>query len=170
MLFLVRHAHAVPVEEDPDRPLSLQGVTECSQLIRFFRANGALPGLQFWHSPLARSRQTADRLADALAPDAVRLETPGLLPEDDPEPMARRLDTLGTEAAIVIVGHEPHLAHLATLLLTDRAKPAVIDLPKGGVLALRRKKLPHRKSAHPRWQLCWMVAPSLLADAPPTEV
>ena len=46
--------------------------------------------LQFWHSPLVRSRDTADRLAAGLAPDAIRVEIPGITPEDDPELVERR--------------------------------------------------------------------------------
>jgi len=166
MIFLIRHAHAVDISEDPLRPLSLRGVDECIQLVHFFRVNGALPALQVWHSPLRRSQETADRLAAGLAPDSVRLEAPGLLPDDDPEEMARRLDAVPPEAAIAVVGHEPHLSRLASLLVRGKAKPVLFDFPKATVLALHRTDTATHKTGHPRWRVRWMVTPALLRSLP----
>ena len=44
-LYLVRHAHAVPEEENARRPLSARGRKTVRQIAAFFRENGALqPG------------------------------------------------------------------------------------------------------------------------------
>ena len=170
MIFLIRHAHAVAASEDPLRPLSLRGVDECARLVRFFRTNGAMTPLQFWHSPLVRSRDTADRLAAGLAPDAIRVEIPGITPEDDPEPVARRLDALPPRALVAVVGHEPHLGRLTTLLVRGKAKPVWVDIAKSTVLALERTSHLHSKTGLPRWRLRWMLAPELIRTSPDVEV
>src|SRR5688572_19724910 len=91
LLHLVRHAHAVTEEENPSRPLSPRGRGEAARLARFFVGNGCFKPTQLWHSPLLRSRETADELLKRLALDAVVVETSGLLPEDDPHELAERL-------------------------------------------------------------------------------
>lgn len=162
MLYLIRHAHAVPGEQDPIRPLSLQGINECTALVRFFEANGQLPLLQLWHSPLVRSRDTADRLAFGLKLDGARVEIPGITPDDEPEGMLERINALPERANIGLVGHEPHLARLATLLIRGRPKPVFCDFKKAAVMALRRTDSLHKRTELPRWELIWFVTPSLL--------
>lgn len=170
MIFLIRHAHAVDAAEDPQRPLSLKGVDECARLVRFFRANRAMTPHQFWHSPLVRSRDTADRLVAGLCPEAIRVEIPGIAPDDDPEPVARRLDALPPRAIVALVGHEPHLGRLTTLLVRGKAKPVWVNIAKSSVLALERTSHVHSKTGLPRWRLRWMLAPELIRTPPYAEV
>jgi phosphohistidine phosphatase len=167
MLFLIRHAHAVTASEDPLRPLSPRGVADCERLARFFRRNGLLAPAQVWHSPLARSRETVTRLFPALGLDPLVVETSGLLPEDDPEPMSRRLDALGEETTVAIVGHEPHLGHLASLLIRGKTTPVIVDFKKSSILALERTSSRHAKTGTARWRVRWMLTPALLG--PPEE-
>jgi len=89
-----------------------------------------------------------------------------MLPDDEPEEMARRLDAVPPEASIAVVGHEPHLGRLASLLVRGKAKPALFDLPKGTVLALHRNATTTHKTGHPRWRVRWMVTPALLRALP----
>lgn len=165
MLFLIRHAHAVAASEDPARPLSPRGTADCARLAQFFRRNGLLSPAQVWHSPLARSRETAARLFPPLGIEPLVLETSGLLPEDDPEPMSRRLDDLGEDATVAIVGHEPHLGHLASLLIRGKTTPVIVDFKKSTVLALERTASRHAKTGTARWRVRWMVTPALLGPA-----
>lgn len=161
MLFLVRHAHAVPQEEDPLRPLSLHGVDECTRLVRFFSRNGAFLPSQLWHSPLARSRETADRLAAGLTLDAARIEVPGLEPDDDPHIILERLNALPPQTDLAVIGHCPHLARLATLMVRGKAKPFFCDFKKGAVLALEKSDSSHKRSDLPRWEVAWFIPPTL---------
>src|SRR5258708_7076827 len=122
-IVLIRHAHAVPMEEDASRPLSMRGRDDARHFTNFFSRNRALAGFSTaWHSPLARARETAQLVLPALASDSVLIETPGLQPEDDVEEIARRIDQLPTN--VVIVGHEPHLSALTTLLVRGKTGPA----------------------------------------------
>ena len=166
-VFLVRHAHAVSEEQNAARPLSERGQSEVRRLAAFFRTNGAFAPGQIWHSPLLRARETAERLSADLELEAALVETADLRPEDEPEEIARRLSALSLPSSLAIVGHEPHLSALASLLVRGRIKPALVDMKKGAVLALRRTEDVHKKTGEPRWEICWMVVPGLLNEQPP---
>lgn len=154
VIYLVRHAHAVTEEENPLRPLSGRGHNECRQLAAFLQNNRAFTPAEFWHSPLVRARETAERL-HLLAPHAALRETLGLLPEDRPEKMAARLATLAPTLMLAIVGHEPHLSALATLLVTGRSGHAAFDMEKGAILCLA-------SSDNHTWATRWHITPSIL--------
>lgn len=164
-LYLIRHTHAVAEEENPSRPLSPRGRTDAARLAAWLNTNRALNPTQLWHSPLERSRETASILAHHLGLDAVILETPGLLPDDSPEEVAERLETFPTGENLALVGHEPHLSALASLLVRGKRKPALFELKKGAVLALEPSGDVHKRTGRPRWHACWQICPELL---PPT--
>ena len=152
-LYLVRHAHAVPEEENVQRPLSARGRKTVRQIAAFFRTSGALQPAQVWHSPLWRARETAEILARGLGLSRKALvETPGLLPDDDPADIARRLASAGEDLAVV--GHEPYLGALATRLAIGKGKPSVFEFKKGAVLCL--------ENTGASWQICWYFSPEML--------
>jgi phosphohistidine phosphatase len=161
-LFLIRHAHAVADGEDSRRPLSGRGREECARLVAFFQRNGALCPAQLWHSPLARSLETARLLADGLKLDHALVETPGLLPEDNPSEIADRIGKSDTIESLALVGHEPHLSALATLLVRGKDHPVAFDLKKGAVLAFASTGGVHKKTGRPRWRALWHIEPALL--------
>jgi phosphohistidine phosphatase len=154
-LYLVRHAHATTHEEDPLRPLSERGRDVARKVARWLSDTLAdTPGL-ILHSPLARSRETAMIIASELKAEDRLEEVDTLLPEDDP------LDTLALlardERSILVVGHEPHLARLASLLLLgDRDRPLIL-LKKGAVCCLKS----FGQGEGP-WIIEWSVKPRLL--------
>ena len=50
-LYLIRHAHALAEEIDPDRPLSPKGRAQIKKLARFLQAKSAFAPAELWHSP-----------------------------------------------------------------------------------------------------------------------
>jgi len=152
-LYLVRHAHAVPEEDDSRRPLSARGRKTVRQIAAIFHASGALQPGQVWHSPLWRARETAEILVRGLGLSRQTLvEVPGLLPEDDPAVIVRRLASGGEDLALV--GHEPYLSALATRLVCGKGKPPVFEFKKGAVLCL--------ENTGARWRIRWYFSPELL--------
>ena len=151
-LYLIRHAHAVGADEDPLRPLSSRGRSQAVQLARFLQAGRQLHPSEFWHSPLARSRETAVLLAQGLGFAGPLVETSGLEPEADPRVTASAL--AGAPDRLAIVGHEPHLSALATLLLQARGHVPVVSLQKGACLALDRED--------GNWCIRWLIGPELI--------
>ena len=161
-LYLMRHGHALADKDDARRPLSAEGREATKNVAAFFRANGALAAVHaVWHSPLLRARETAELLVKELGLDVLLVETTGVRPEDDPAPLADRLDRL--DQTVLIVGHEPQLGALATLLVRGKGKPVGFDIRKGAVLALEMTGGRHKKSGRSRWCVCWQFSPELLA-------
>ncbi|MDE3084119.1 MAG: phosphohistidine phosphatase SixA [Verrucomicrobiota bacterium] len=161
-LYLVRHAHAVTEQENPQRPLSSRGRDECARLVGFLKRNRAFSPTLIWHSPLIRALETARLLAEGLNLEAALVETSGLLPEDDPEKILSRLENAAPKQTIAIVGHEPFLGALATLLVRGKPQPVAFDIKKGAVLALESTGGVHKKTGKPRWHVCWQIDPTLL--------
>ena len=155
-LYLIRHAHALPELEDPGRPLSAKGRAQTKRLAKFLRGKPAFTPAEIWHSPLARSRQTARLLAPLLAPTAKVVEIAGLEPENPLRPVLARLKNLHHDLAIV--GHEPHLGLLAAKLLTGAATPGVFKLRKASALCLECDPAVPNGA----WRVRWLIAAELL--------
>ena len=162
-VFLMRHAHALADKDDQRRRLSAQGREVTQKVADFFRGKPALGSVHaVWHSPLLRARETAEILVQGLGLDVLLVETTGLRPEDDPAVVAQRLERL--DQAVMIVGHEPQLGELATLLVRDKVKPVGFKFKKGALLALESSGGSHKKSGRTRWCVCWHFSPELLAS------
>jgi phosphohistidine phosphatase len=103
---------------------------------------------EIWHSPLARSLETAGLLAKGLGLAAPVLLKTGLEPDDDPAKFLPLLEAEGRD--IAAVGHEPHLGILASLMVHGPSRECVYyPFPKAAVLALTREgKL---------WRSEWLV-------------
>ncbi|MCF3651378.1 SixA phosphatase family protein [Synoicihabitans lomoniglobus] len=162
-LYLIRHAHAPAGDNDAARPLSERGRQTTAHVASFFRHNGNLRPGQFWHSPLVRAYETAVALEAGLELDVPLVETDGLLPGDDPLIMARRLAEYPTVHDIALVGHEPHLSGLATLLVRGKANPVGFHVKKSAIICLRLSDKVHGRSKLPRWRVAWHFCPELLS-------
>ena len=150
-LFLIRHAHALDGANDAQRPLSPKGCRQVRQLADFLRGAGAFAPTEIWHSSLVRAVETADLLVRRLKRPLVFRPVADLAPEADPRRLVRQLTR--TKGAVVLVGHEPHLSSLASLLVTGRRRLPVFALKKCSVLALER--------TGQRWGVRWQVSPEL---------
>ncbi|MFI5336114.1 MAG: phosphohistidine phosphatase SixA [Opitutales bacterium] len=135
-LFLVRHAHALEGTDDAARPLSRRGRKQIRTLARFLKRTGVLETEEIWHSPLVRAQQTAQALRKQLGGGRKLVEAMGLKPGDNPVRMARLLGK--RRQSVALVGHEPHLSALASLLVAGSAEPPLFVLKKCAVLALAR--------------------------------
>jgi phosphohistidine phosphatase len=148
MIYLMRHADAVSEEEDPARPLSAKGRDQVARVCAALRTGPGFNPSEVWHSPLARARETAELLAQSLELSAPLVLTSGLRPNDDPGKIAAILDSHDGELAVV--GHEPHLGVLASMMVRGPECGSVYyPFPKAGVLALSREGK--------RWRAGWLV-------------
>jgi len=151
-VYLIRHAHAVDAEEDPERPLSKRGQEQVRTLAIFLKPSGAFRPVEIWHSSLVRSRQTAEQLVQRLRLDASLLLMPDLESDADPRAVARRIKAV--THPIAIVGHEPHLSALATLLVVGKTEPPTFAMKKCAALAL--------EGVESYWMVRWHVSPEVL--------
>jgi len=160
VVHLVRHAHAVSDEENPLRPLSPRGHDECRRVAAFLKGNDAFAPSFWWYSSLVRARETASALHAALTPRAQISETPDLLPEDSPARIVARLRTLPAHTCLALVGHEPHLSTLASILACDRTALPVFALKKAAIITLERDDASF--SGRSSWTVLWHLTPSLI--------
>jgi phosphohistidine phosphatase len=151
-LFLIRHAHAVGADENPARPLSARGREQVSSLAGFLKRSGLFQPAEFWHSSLDRSRETAELLARRLRLTTPLRLVPDLEPESDPRDGVRRINA--ATGALAIVGHEPHLSALATLLVVGKIDPPAFVMKKCSALAL--------EGLGGCWSVRWHVSPDLI--------
>ncbi len=151
-LYLIRHAHAIDAPDDAARPLSANGRAQVQRLARVLRTSGQFSPAEIWHSPLVRAAETAKLLAHLLPVTAPRREVAGLTSGADPRLIARRLAR--APGSLAIVGHEPHLSALASLLVAGAASPPIFKMKKCSVLAL--------EGAKARWVVHWHISAELL--------
>ena len=157
-IYILRHGIAVErgsraYANDGDRPLTKEGEEKMTQI-----ANSLLAmGLQFdliLSSPLVRARQTSEIVAeelgeevtftDFLAPGANALELVTEINSEKPR-------------CVLLVGHEPDLSQLISILLTGESG-ASIELKKGGLCKLTAEKLTFGQCA----TLNWLLTPKQL--------
>ncbi len=105
------------------------------------------------HSGKTRTRQTAEVLAEAIHPAPTIQTVDALDPLADPQVWGGRL-TEGQED-LMMVGHLPHLAKLASLLLRGDTSTPVVSFQNSGILCLERGE-------EGTWSVRWMVVPSIV--------
>ncbi len=150
-LYLVQHADALAEDIDPARPLSERGRADAERVTALL--SGRLPTLsRILHSGKTRARQTAEILARGIGAGAAIEQADGLNPRDDPEPWARRIDA--SDDDVLLVGHLPFMARLASCLLARDPEAEVVAFQPGTVLCLEGER--------GAWRVAWMLRPELL--------
>jgi len=158
VLYLMRHAHAVSEQEDLSRPLSGRGRRQAHAMGKHFQTRDLIEASKIWHSPLERARETADLFNGYAELGAFCRGVDGLLPFDDVRGLARRLS--GFNYPLMVVGHEPHLGRLVSLLVSGTVDQDVIDFKKGGICSLRRIET---RSLARLWSINWYLTPKAVA-------
>jgi phosphohistidine phosphatase len=160
-LYLIRHAIAFPRDSSrwPDdrlRPLTPEGEE------RFRRAARGLgwlvPSVDIvLASPYTRAWRTAELLAEEAGwPAPVRCEE--LTADRSSADAARTLVRHSEAAAVAMVGHEPNLSELASLLLVKDPGRLEAEMKKGGAAALVFDGEAEPGAA----TLRWLVTPKVL--------
>jgi phosphohistidine phosphatase len=134
MLYLVQHGLAEREDVDPQRPLTDGGAGDVARVARLAVDRlDTRPG-RVIHSGKTRARQTAEIWGGLVDVDAD--EGDGLAPNDDPTTWVRRVTA--ETGDLMLVGHLPHLASLASVLLTGDPDRQLIEFQQGGLVALER--------------------------------
>lgn len=152
-IYLVRHALAERRDherwpDDADRPLSADGVKRFRREARGLRRIGV--GVDaVLSSSLVRAWGTAEVLTgEAGWPVAERC--PRLEP---PTPASACVGVLRArnEPSLALVGHQPQLSELASLLLAGSEDAVRLQLGKGGVICVRFTERPTPGNGILRW-------------------
>ena len=153
-VYLVRHGEAVSELVDPTQPLSQRGRAGVARVAR----HAAMIGLavaEIRHSPKPRAHETAEILARHLAPPPSLQEVDWLAPTADPG-MAQDAVESAAEP-LMLVGHLPHMARLASLLLTGNPNREVVRFRNATVVCLER--------VEDDWVLLWALGPDLVVPS-----
>lgn len=152
-LYLIQHGIAKSKDEDPERPLNVQGQTESETLAYFI--SGKLREIpQFiYHSGKARARETAEIFGAALEATAAVDAAEDLAPADKPGTWFNRIKGIVDDT--MLVGHLPHLSRLASLILTGDSESEVVSFVNSGVVCLERDGSDH-------WSVAWVVVPEVV--------
>lgn len=151
-LYLVQHGKAKSKTEDPERPLSDQGVEEIEKMAKHAKHYLSIEVKQIFHSGKLRAQQTAEILAKHLPPLEEIVVNDDLEPLADPKILQRQLAK--TTEDILIVGHLPHLSKLTSVLLTHDEKGEIIMFKNGGIINLERNKN--------RWSIQYIITPDTI--------
>jgi len=152
-LYLVQHGAAKSEAEDPHRGLTNEGRRDVERIAKFL-APLRLSLDRIEHSGKLRARQTAEIFAAYLRPAEGTHEIAGLAPHDDVEPVRARLQQESKN--LMVVGHLPHLSHLASRLLGLERNRAVVRFQMAGVVRLDRDEAG-------QWEVRWVFPPELLS-------
>ncbi len=161
-LYLVRHAIAEPRDparwpDDSGRPLTPTGIERFRGVAQGLRGLGievdtvlASPYVRAWHTAELLTEEAAwpnPEQCDALEPSI---------------PAHECLDALRNrkESTLALVGHQPLLSELASLLLAGGGRSLRLELKKGGAMWLRCDSSPEAGAAALRWS----VSPKLLGS------
>lgn len=151
-LYLVQHGEACAKNVDPVRPLTDQGKADVDRLAAFLKQAG-IRVERVIHSGKPRAAQTAERLANAVAP-GVEVESSGIInPNDNPKAFDWQSDSWDRDT--LVVGHLPFMAKLVSHLVLEDENRLITAWQPGSVVCLERGN-------HTHWQINWMVRPELL--------
>jgi phosphohistidine phosphatase len=133
LLILLRHAEAVDrAADDASRQLTAKGIDQAARVAKYLRRKQLLPDLVVC-SPVTRAKQTAVLVAEAVD-RPLELDAdlrPGMAPDAGLGVLARH----ETDGILLVVGHEPDLSGLASVLLgSDRA--GMLHLRKASITGI----------------------------------
>jgi phosphohistidine phosphatase len=148
----MQHGQAMWEEHDPARPLTEKGRTDTKRVIQHAVERAGVRVTRIVHSGKLRALQTAEICAEHF-PDVTITEANGLDPKDSPEIWRERVAREAED--VLLVGHLPHLARLAALLLCGNDAKGLMMFQNAGIVCLER---PDRGD----WSVRWVLTPEVV--------
>lgn len=162
-LYILRHGIAVEpgspgYAKDADRPLTPEGERKLQRITNAMEALGLSFDL-ILSSPYLRARQTAEIVAEAFKARKRLDYSDSLTPGGSTQKLVGYLDRLQPPPeSVLLVGHEPYLSGLVSLLAAGHEGFCVV-LKKGGLCKLSTESLQHGRCA----ALEWLLTPKQMA-------
>lgn len=159
-IYIMRHGIAEDRSTsgaDADRLLTAEGKRRVVEVARGLKALDVRPVVVV-SSRLPRAMETATLTAEVLAKDIEVEPLTSLEPGYDAQATLDELEMYHDAKSVLLVGHQPHLGELASLLLTGSASRAPLPFRKGAVAAFEVDAVPPR---YPGVLLWFMTAKQL---------
>ncbi len=160
-LYIIRHAIAEeedPSGDDSQRALTDKGSRKMRQIAKGLR----ILGVEFdaiLSSPYLRAQETAEILGDVFKMKKQIAFSDNLVPMGDPDLLIAEINEKYSVDSLAIIGHEPYLTTLISLLV-GQGSPVDVELKKGGVCRLSADDLHHSHHA----TLEWLLTPGVLVE------
>lgn len=155
-IYLMQHGPNLSKHVDPEESLSPEGADQVSKAAQAIKKMG-LSFDVIIASPKKRSKQTAAIVAEAVGfPLDGIVETEQVKAMTPAEDTIRYLEQFEKVSSLLIAGHLPSLAEVASTLLTSGSK-AVIQFQRGGIGRIDVDALPTHAG-----RLCWYLIPEQL--------
>jgi phosphohistidine phosphatase len=155
-IYLMQHGPSFSKDVDPDESLTPAGEAQIVTAGRGLKRMGLRVDV-IVSSTKKRAWQTARIVAERLGFEPEKIfQTDLLKPMAAPEESIRFLTQYGAAEAILVAGHLPSLAEIASLLLTEGSK-ATIQFERGGIGRIDVDSLPTH-----RGRLRWYLTPEHL--------
>src|ERR1700722_6580154 len=154
LLYIMRHGLAeepAPKGDDAARKLTSKGAAKIRKAAVGMHATGIAFNL-ILTSPITRPAETAGIVAADPAGPKPKV-SPELTTGASPANVLDALARLRLPERVLIVGHEPTLSRLASLMLTGSSESVGIRLKQGGVIALEFGDRVERGAAQLRWMM-----------------
>jgi len=150
-IYLMQHGSALPKEQDPEEGLSPDGKASIHASGKALKKMGITFDVML-SSPKKRSKQTASIVAEEVGfPPEKIVETEKVKAMTHPEETLTILAEYSSNQRILIAGHLPSVAEVASFLLTEGSK-ATIEFERGGCCRIDVEDLPTH-SGHLKWYL-----------------
>ncbi len=151
-IYFAQHGLAVDKAENPERPLSQEGIQQSTSVARTL--NRTLQDSEtvithVYHSGKLRAAQTADIFASSMGMTSTSAIN-GLAPNND---VSRFVANMDLNHALYI-GHLPHLGKLVSFLVTGNENSGIIQFQNSAVVCLEK--------AEDHFQLRWYLTPDIV--------
>ncbi len=146
LLLLIRHAQAAEQDtrrypDDSLRPLVPKGRRIQRRVSRELYKRNLIPSV-ILSSPWKRAWQTARIVVEETGlPKRARVVCPELAAPPNLAALAKAVGDVEPDATIGLVGHEPWMSELASLLLVGSRDGLGIDFAKSGVLGIETDEI-----------------------------
>ncbi len=147
-LYFAQHGLAVDKTDDPERPLSIAGITQTQTIARQLRLS-VIPISHIFHSGKLRAAQTAEIIASMIDVTSVSA-IDHLSPNDDVTLIRQNLSINNA----LYIGHLPHLEKLVTYLVTNTKTERIIEFQNSSIVCL--------ESNSNGYHIKWYLTPDLL--------
>ena len=165
ILYVIRHAIAeeageAALDDDNQRPLTKKGRKKFQNIARGLKELDGQIDL-ILTSPFLRATQTTDVLAKTFDLDDDKIiKTDHLIPTGYADKLIELIiENYDDVENIAIVGHEPYLSVLVSMLIAGDPDIS-LHLKKGGVCCLSVEKLTYARCA----TLKWLLSPAQLVE------
>ena len=161
-LYILRHGRAeeksnLATADDRQRRLTAEGKKKMRRIAKSMRAMELNFDL-ILSSPYPRAQATAQIVAEILGLEKVMSLSPTLATDGNPKELIDALKrNYRQRKQVLLVGHEPYLSRLISLLMSGDTSIA-ITLKKGGLVKLSAKALQYGRCA----SMEWLLTPSQL--------